>query len=489
VFELLVRGGRDAPMAKAMLIPESLGNNATMPAPHHDLFLYCNAVMEPWDGPAALCGTDGRWVVAGLDRNGLRPLRYTITADNLLVVGSETGMVKIAEDQVTAKGRVGPGQCIGVDLDAGRLYLDCELKDLMAARKPYGQWVSRTTPIDEIVRVQSIQPAQMTGEALRRAQLAMGYTLEELEQILHPMVEDGAEAVGSMGDDTPIAVLSHQYRGLHHYFRQNFAQVTNPPIDSLRETRVMTLRTRLGNLGNILDEDPSQCDMLKLDSPVLSTANSPPCAPTWLAPPARWTAPSRSPMARRGCAAPWSASGARAEEGVRSGCQHVILTDEAQGRERAAIPMILAVRRRAHPSRADQLRTFTSLNVRWRRMPGRALLRPCSSARAPPPSMPIWPKPQSPTATAATCLRAEPRRLHRALQEGRGQGAAEGDVQDGHLRHLLLSRRHELRGDRPVPCAGGGVFPRASPRASRASGWEGWRGACWPCMSAPSSRR
>jgi glutamate synthase (NADPH/NADH) large chain len=364
VFELLVRAGRDAPMAKAMLIPESLGNNATMPPAHHDLFLYCNAVMEPWDGPAALCGTDGRWVVAGLDRNGLRPLRYTITQDNLLVVGSETGMVKIAEDQVVAKGRVGPGQCIGVDLDEGKLYLDCELKDLMASRKPYGQWVSRTTPIDEIVRVQTTEPAQMTGEALRRAQLAMGYTLEELEQILHPMVEDAAEAVGSMGDDTPIAVLSAQYRGLHHYFRQSFSQVTNPPIDSLRETRVMTLRTRLGNLGNILDEDPTQCDMLMLDSPVLSTAEF---------------AAMRAHMGSAACevdctfAVADGEAGLRralerirveAEEGVRSGCQHVILSDEAQGRERAAIPMILAVSAvHTHLVRTS-LRTFTSLNVR-----------------------------------------------------------------------------------------------------------------------------
>jgi len=364
VFELLVRGGRDAPMAKAMLIPESLGNNATMPAPHHDLFLYCNAVMEPWDGPAALCATDGRWVVAGLDRNGLRPLRYTVTHSGLLIVGSETGMVKVAEDAISAKGRVGPGQCIGVDLEEGRVYLDGELKDLLAARKPFGQWTNRTTRIDEIVKAQSPQPAQMTGETLRRSQLAMGYTLEELEQILHPMVEDAQEAVGSMGDDTPIAVLSTQYRGLHHYFRQNFAQVTNPPIDSLRETRVMTLRTRLGNLGNILDEDPTQCDMLMLDSPVLSSAQF---------------AAMRHYMATSVCEVDCTfpvkegEAGLRqallrirreAEDGVRSGCQHVILTDEAQGRERAVIPMILAVSAVHTHLVKTSLRTFTSLNVR-----------------------------------------------------------------------------------------------------------------------------
>ncbi len=364
VFELLVRGGRDAPMAKAMLIPESITNNATMPAGHHDLFLYCNAVMEPWDGPAAVCATDGRWVVAGLDRNGLRPLRATTTTDGLLVVGSETGMVKLREDEITAKLRVGPGQFLGVDLDNGRMYLDGELKDLLAARKPFGQWVNRTTRIDEIVKRGGEAPAQLAGEGLRRAQLAMGYTLEELEQILHPMVEDAAEAIGSMGDDTPIAVLSSQYRGLHHYFRQNFSQVTNPPIDSLRETRVMTLRTRLGNLGNILDEDPSQCDMLMLDSPVLSTAEF---------------GAMRAYMGLNACEVDCTfpvadgESGLKralerirreAEDGVRSGCQHVILTDEGQGRERAAIPMILAVSAvHTHLVRTS-LRTFVSLNVR-----------------------------------------------------------------------------------------------------------------------------
>ncbi|MBY0336423.1 MAG: glutamate synthase large subunit [Acetobacteraceae bacterium] len=364
VFELLVRGGRDAPMAKAMLIPESLGNNATMPAAHHDLFLYCNAVMEPWDGPAALCATDGNWVVAGLDRNGLRPLRYTVTQSGLLIVGSETGMVKLPEDAIAAKGRVGPGQCIGVDLSTGRLHLDTELKDMLAARKPFGQWVNRTTRIDEIVKRSNGEPSQMTGEALRRNQLAMGYTLEELEQILHPMVEDAQEAVGSMGDDTPIAVLSSQYRGLHHYFRQTFSQVTNPPIDSLRETRVMTLRTRLGNLGNILDEDPSQCDMLMLDSPVLSTAEftamrgymgSSACEVDCTFPVGEGEAGLKRAIER---------VRREAEEGVRSGCQHVILTDEAQGRERAAIPMILAVGAvHTHLVRTS-LRTFVSLNVR-----------------------------------------------------------------------------------------------------------------------------
>ncbi|MFT8242617.1 glutamate synthase large subunit [Roseomonas sp. BN140053] len=364
VFELLVRADRDAPMAKAMLIPESVGSNATMPEAHRDLFLYCNAVMEPWDGPAAIAATDGRWVVAGLDRNGLRPLRYTVTADKLLFVGSETGMVKTNEEDVIAKGRVGPGQCIGVDLDEARFLTDEALKDELAARKPFGQWIRRTTRIDGIVRADHAEPAAPDVESLRRRQLSVGMTLEELEQILHPMVEDAAEAIGSMGDDTPVAVLSEHYRGLHHYFRQTFSQVTNPPIDSLRETRVMTIKTRLGNLGNILDEDPTQCDMLMLDSPVLSNGEF-----------AAMRAYMGATACEVDCTFPVSEGEAglrrgldrirrEAEEGVRSGCAHVILTDEAQGPDRCVIPAILAVGAVHTHLTKHSLRTFTSLNIR-----------------------------------------------------------------------------------------------------------------------------
>jgi glutamate synthase (NADPH/NADH) large chain len=347
-----------------MLIPESLGNNATMPEAHREFFLYCNAVMEPWDGPAAIAATDGKWVIGGLDRNGLRPMRYTITTDNMLVTGSETGMVKIAEDMVVAKGRVGPGQCIGVDLSTGKFYTDTELKDSLSARKPFGDWTRRTTRIDGIVKAGADEQAEWTGEALRRRQLAVGYTLEELETILHPMVEDANEAVGSMGDDTPVAVLSSTYRGLHHYFRQSFSQVTNPPIDSLRETRVMSLKTRLGNLGNILDEDPTQCDMLMLDSPVLSNAEfaamraymgTTACVVDCTFPVAEGEAGLRRAIER---------IRREAEEGVRSGCAHVVLTDEGQGPERAVIPMILAVGGVHTHLVKHSLRTFTSLNVR-----------------------------------------------------------------------------------------------------------------------------
>ncbi len=364
VFELLVRGGRDAPMAKALMIPPSIGNDATMPKAHRDLFLYCNAVMEPWDGPAAIAATDGRWVIAGLDRNGLRPLRYTVTNDAMLIVGSETGMVKLNGDNVAEKGRVGPGQTIGVDLESSRFYRDEQLKDTLAARHSFGDWTKRIVQIDSIVKTDAPEPVLYEGEELRRRQLAVGFTLEELEMILHPMVEEGQEAVGSMGDDTPIAVLSTRYRGLHHYFRQAFSQVTNPPIDSLRETRVMTLKTRLGNLGNVLDEDASQCDLLQLESPVLSNAEfaamrefmgGSACVVDCTFPAAEGEAGLRAALER---------IRREAEEGVRAGCTHVILTDENDGPERAPIPMILAAGGVHTHLVRQSLRTFTSLNVR-----------------------------------------------------------------------------------------------------------------------------
>ena len=239
-FELLVRGGRTAPMAKCLMIPDAWSHKTTMSQELRDFYSYCNCVMEPWDGPAAITATDGRWVLGGVDRNGLRPMRYTITVDGLLIMGSESGMVPIRETEIIEKGRLGPGQMIAVDLAEGKLYHDRELKQQLATSRPFGDWSKNMKPIDDIIRPEQAADAEFAGDELRRRQVAAGYTLEELELLLQPMVEDAKEATGSMGDDTPLAVLSDQYRGLHHFFRQSFSQVTNPPIDSLREYRVMS---------------------------------------------------------------------------------------------------------------------------------------------------------------------------------------------------------------------------------------------------------
>lgn len=227
--------------------------------------------MEPWDGPAALAMTDGRWVCAGLDRNGLRPMRYVVTNDGLVIAGSETGMVPLDEARVKEKGALGPGQLLAIDMKEGKLYHDTEIKDEMAAARPFGEWVGKIKDLDvELSQVE--EKPLFKGDELRCRQIAAGYTIEELEQILAPMAEDGKETLASMGDDTPSAVLSNMYRPLSHFFRQNFSQVTNPPIDSLREFRVMSLKTRFGNLKNVLDESSAQTEILTLDSPFVGNA-------------------------------------------------------------------------------------------------------------------------------------------------------------------------------------------------------------------------
>jgi glutamate synthase (NADPH/NADH) large chain len=364
VFEVLVRAGRSAPMVKTMLVPEASSHREAMPETHRALYAYCNSVVEPWDGPAALAMTDGRWVLGGMDRNGLRPMRYTITTDGLLIAGSETGMVKIDEAQVVEKGRLGPGQMIAVDLKDGKLLHDRQVKDWLAGQQPFRDWVKGITELDSLLKAAPAESAELSREELRRRQSAIGMTMEDLEAILHPMVEDGKEAVGSMGDDSPLAVLSDKYRGLHHYFRQNFSQVTNPPIDSLREKRVMSLRTRLGNLGNILDEQAGQCALLQLESPVLTTGEF------------------RAMRAYMGDTAAeidctFDVAGGsnalreavrrirqEAEDAVRGGATHIILTDEKMDATRAPIPMILATGAVHTHLVRQQLRTFTSLNVR-----------------------------------------------------------------------------------------------------------------------------
>src|SRR6516165_9168733 len=364
VFEAMVGVGRDLPMVKALLIPDTWAGRQTMPKAHRDFYSYCNSVMEPWDGPAAICAFAGNWVIAGMDRNGLRPMRYTITGDGMLLAGSEAGMVRVDETTILEKGRVGPGQMIGVDLSAGRFYRPGELVDELSGHAVFSDWVENITVIDDLVRSAPGEPAIFPREELARRHHAAGFTMEDLELILHPMVEEAKEAVGSMGDDAPLAVLADQYRGLHHFFRQNFSQVTNPPIDSLRESRVMTLKTRLGNLGNVLDQEEGQCRLLQLESPVLLTSEFQ-AMRAYMGGSAAVVDCTFDPSAGDNALREAVQSIRRqAEDAVRGGAVHVILTDEASGPKRAAIPMILATGAVHTHLLRQQLRTFTSLNVR-----------------------------------------------------------------------------------------------------------------------------
>ena len=364
VFEVLVRAGRSAPMAKTMLVPEAWSKQAVeMPQSWQDMYAYCNSVMEPWDGPAALAMTDGRWVCGGLDRNGLRPMRYVITGDGLLIAGSEAGMVPVDETTVRQKGALGPGQMIAVDMQQGKLYHDTELKDKLAAAQPFGEWIEKVTDLNALMR-DVPERALFSGAELRRRQISAGYTLEELEQVLAPMAEDGKEMIASMGDDTPSAVLSSIYRPLSHFFRQNFSQVTNPPIDSLREARVMSLKTRFGNLKNVLDESSSQTEILVLDSPFIGNAEFDEMVRQFggsvvmidcTIPAGRHPDSLRQGLER---------IRSEAEDAVRSGAGHLVLTDQHQGPDRVAMPMILATSAVHSGLTRKGLRTFCSINVR-----------------------------------------------------------------------------------------------------------------------------
>ncbi|MES2288707.1 MAG: glutamate synthase large subunit [Pseudomonadota bacterium] len=363
VFEVICRSGRDAPTAKTMLVPEAWQDKADMPAAHTDMYAYLASVMEPWDGPAALAMTDGRWAVAGMDRNALRPLRYTLTNDDLLIVGSETGMVVVPEATVIAKGRLGPGQMIAVDLEEGRLFQDRELKDRLAADAPYGEMVGEFLSLNDLGDVED-QPELLSRAELIRRQVAAGMTMEDMELILSPMVEDAKEAIGSMGDDTPLAVISDKPRLIHQFFRQNFSQVTNPPIDSLRERQVMSLKTRFGNLANILDQDSGRDRVLVLDTPALSNND--------------WTRLKThfGPVAAEiDCTfdANSGADGLRAaitrvrqeaEQAIREGRSELFLTDEAVSESRVGIQMVLAAAAvHTHLVRKG-LRSYASVNVR-----------------------------------------------------------------------------------------------------------------------------
>ncbi len=284
VLELLLRTGRDIHHAVAMLIPEAWENLVDIHPQRHAFYRYHAALMEPWDGPAAVVFSDGRRVGASLDRNGLRPLRYLTTDTNLVVAASEAGVVTLDEGSIVTKGKLRPGQMVLVDLER-QIFLTNELVKRELARRPqYREWVAGLKPLPtesrpayfslNHVNYLLTQPkVNTTPQWLARLQTAFGYTSEELTIIMGPMASEGKEPIGSLGDDTPPAVMSPHPRPLFNYFKQRFAQVTNPPLDPLRETFVMSLTTRLGARPNLLEETAAHANLIELASPVLNDAD------------------------------------------------------------------------------------------------------------------------------------------------------------------------------------------------------------------------
>ena len=268
-LELLVQSGRSLPHAVAMLIPEAWDGNPNMEESKKAFYEYHCSLMEPWDGPAAITFTDGRVIGATLDRNGLRPARYVVTHDGLAVLASETGVLPIKPEDVKMKGRLQPGKMFLIDLEQGRIVSDKEIKDQLANRQPYSQWLKENQitldTLPEPARVHAMEHASIV-----QRQRAFGYTDEDLRFLMTPMATTGEEPLGSMGTDTPLACLSDKPQPLFNYFKQLFAQVTNPPIDPIREEMVMSMVSYIGTERNILAETPRHCHTLKLPHPIIT---------------------------------------------------------------------------------------------------------------------------------------------------------------------------------------------------------------------------
>jgi glutamate synthase (NADPH/NADH) large chain len=272
MVELLTLGGRALPHAMMMMIPEAWEGNPAMDEDRKSFYRYATSLVEPWDGPAAIVFSDGQIVGATLDRNGLRPARWTVTTDDRVILASETGVVDVPPELVKQKGRLQPGMMFVVDTAEGRIVDDAELKREVASRFPYRKWLDKN--VFELVELDDAPPpSPIEGAPLVALQRAFGYTDEDVELIVTPMGETGKEPIGSMGTDTPLAVLSDRAPNLFAYFHQLFAQVTNPPIDPIREAAVMSLETTMGPDGNTFDETPEQCHQLRLRGPIIDNAD------------------------------------------------------------------------------------------------------------------------------------------------------------------------------------------------------------------------
>ncbi len=340
-MELLVRSGRDLVHASMMTIPQAWEKYSDLDPAVKAFYEYHQCILEPWDGPAALAFTDGVLAGAAVDRNGLRPCRYKVRGDGLVVAGSEVGLVDLDPREVVECGKVGPGEVLVVDTRRGEVIRNLDAKREVAARRPYARWVARymATLVPDPARV----PPTHTGDSLLRLQRAFGYGAEDLRLVLEPMGSTGGDPVWSMGDDTPIPPLSVVPQSLYAYFRQRFAQVTNPPIDSLRESMVMSLRMHLGRRGSPLLERASYARMLRLEHPILlaeemaalrNVAGFSTVTLDAVWNPAKGTGTLKSAL---------TALRRAAERAARRGAHILIISDRAAGDRLAPIPMLLAI--------------------------------------------------------------------------------------------------------------------------------------------------
>jgi len=272
-LEFFVMNGMPLPLAVMITIPEPWSNNKAMEQEKKDFYQYYSTMMEPWDGPASILFSDGDIMGAVLDRNGLRPSRYYITKDGYLILSSEVGALPIDESRIEVKDRLHPGKMLLVDTVKGELIDDNKLKEKYATKQPYGEWLDNNLIKLEDLKIPNKKVPTHTKEERARLQKAFGYTYEDFRTSILPMALNGSESIGAMGIDTPLAVLSNRHQPLFNYFKQLFAQVTNPPIDSIREKIVTSTTVYLGKDGNILEEQPENCKNLKINNPILTNTD------------------------------------------------------------------------------------------------------------------------------------------------------------------------------------------------------------------------
>ena len=342
--EFLYQSGRSLPHVMAMLIPEAWSGNPDMDEDKRAFYEYHASLMEPWDGPAAIAFTDGRVIGATLDRNGLRPGRYIVTKDDLVVLASEAGVLDVPAEEIRKKGRLQPGRMFLVDTVEKRIVSDAEIKKQLAGRQPYGEWLAQ----QQVTLDQLPEPARVIAsnpETLLRRQRAFGYSEEDLRVLLGPMGATGAEPIGSMGTDVPLACLSDRPQPLFNYFKQLFAQVTNPPIDPIREEMVMSLISYIGNERNILDEMPENCHTLKLPHPILTNRDLEKLRRVSSGDLLATTLPTlfRAEDGEEGLRHSLEDLSARAAHAVASGYTLLILSDRGVDATYAPIPSLLAM--------------------------------------------------------------------------------------------------------------------------------------------------
>ncbi|MGA3039459.1 MAG: glutamate synthase large subunit [Bryobacteraceae bacterium] len=363
-LELLFMAGRDLPHAMAMLIPEAWASNPHMNPEKRAFYEYHASLMEPWDGPAAIAFTDGRVIGATLDRNGLRPARYLITHDDLIVMSSEVGVLPVKPDNVKKKGRLQPGKMLLVDTEAGRIVSDKEIKQRLYSRNPYTQWLAE----NQITLDRLADPPREHGTdhgTILCRQRAFGYTDEDLRMILAPMAEKGEEPIGSMGTDTPLACLSDRPQPLFNYFKQLFAQVTNPPIDPIREEMVMSLISYIGTERNILDETPRHCHTLRLPHPILGNRSLEKLRRVSQGEFLATTLPTLFPVedGEKGLERALDSLCRRASLAIKSGYTLLILSDRGVDEDYAPIPSLLALAAVHNHLVRDETRTQVALIV------------------------------------------------------------------------------------------------------------------------------